>query len=51
MAQMTTIPKCQIHFYNPLKMAIFAISKDERLIELKLLKLEVRTALLTVLYT
>lgn len=51
MAQMTTIPTCYILLYNPLKMAVFAISKDGRLIEPKLLKLEVRTALLTVLCT
>lgn len=33
------------------KITIFAISKDGRLIEPKLLKLKVQTALLTVLYT
>lgn len=37
--------------YSPLKMANFAISKDGRLGEPKLLKLKVLTALLTVLYT
>lgn len=36
---------------NPLKMAIFAISKDGRLIKPKLLKLNVQIALLTVLHT
>lgn len=33
------------------KITIFALSKDGRLREPKLLKLEVQTALLTVLYT
>lgn len=36
---------------NPLKMAIFSISKDGRMREPKLLKLKVRTVLLTVLCT
>ena len=34
-----------MHLYNPLKIANFAISKDGRLREPKLLKLEARTAL------
>lgn len=50
MAKMTIIPKCHIILYNPLKMAIFAISKDGRIREPKQLNLNVRTALLTILY-
>lgn len=42
MAKMTIIPKCHIILYNPLKTAIFAISKDGRIREPKQLKLNVR---------